>query len=96
MELQTLVNALSSFGLPGAFAALVILVGVFFARKSGIVATGNHARLANIILSAILYGLNGSADSENALHSVLASILAGLAFELLNWTTKKFAPIQAG
>lgn len=89
MELTQFVEALSSFGLPGIFAALIILVGVFFARKSGIVATGNHARLANIILGAILYGLNGSADSETVLHSVLASLLAGLAFEAIKYFSSK-------
>lgn len=81
MELNQLVEALSSFGLPGLLTALVILLGVYFARKSGVIATGNHARLANIVLGAILYGLNGNADSQTALHSVLASILAGLAYK---------------
>ena len=89
MELNTFVEALSSFGLPGMIAALVILVGVFVARKSGVVATGNHARLANIILGAILYGLNGSADSEAALHSIIASVLAALAYQGIGYLASK-------
>lgn len=89
MELQSFVDALSSFGWPGLLAALVILAGVFVARKSGVVATGNHARLANLVLGAILYGLNGNADSEAALHSILASLLAGLAFKGIEYLSDK-------
>ena len=89
MELNQFVEALSAFGLPGLFTALVILVGVFAARQAGVVATGNHARLANLILGAVLYGLNGSADSETALHSILASVLAGLAFKGIEYLGTK-------
>ncbi len=89
MELTQFVEAVSAFGLPGLFTALVILVGVFAARKSGIVATGNQARVANLALGAILYGLNGSADSEAALHSVLSSILASLAYAGIKYLSKK-------
>ncbi len=89
MELSQLVEAFAAFGLPGLLTALVILVGVFIAKQSGIVATGNHARLANLVLGAILYGLNGSADSETALHSVLASLLAALAFQGIQYLSTK-------
>ena len=89
MELSQFVEALASFGLPGLFVALVILVGVYFARQVGIVATGDHARLANLILGAVLYGLNGTADSETALHSVLASLLAALAFQGIQYLGSK-------
>lgn len=89
MELNQMVEALASFGLPGLLAALAILLGVFFARKSGIVATGNHARLANLILGGILYGLNGSADAETVLHSFLSSVIAGLAFQGIEYLSTK-------
>lgn len=89
MELQNLVDALTSFGLPGLLTALVILISVFIARKSGIVATGNHARLANLILGAVLYGLNGSAGADTALHSVLASLIAGLAYKGIEYISSK-------
>lgn len=89
MELSNLVDALASFGFTGLLAALVILVGVFFARKVGIVATGNHARLANVILGAVLYGLNGSTEADAALHSVLASLLAALFFQGIEYLSTK-------
>ena len=83
MELTQLVEALKAFGLPGILGALIVLIGVFLARKSGLVATGDHARLANVILSAILFGLSGNPAAQTALESVIASVLAGLAYELL-------------
>lgn len=85
MEFQTLVDVLSAFGLPGLLAALVILFGVFVAKGSGLVATGNQARIANIVLSAILYGLGENPQSEGALLAVLSSLLAALAFEGLKY-----------
>lgn len=85
MEFQTLVDVLSSFGLPGLLAALVILIGVFVAKATGLVATGNQARIANLVLSAILAGLSGNPQSEGALLAVLSSLLAALAFEGLQY-----------
>jgi hypothetical protein len=85
MELQNLVDVFAAFGWQGLVMALIILVGVFIARKSGIAATGNHARIANIILSAVLFGLSDNPQSEGALGAIIASLLAGLAFELLKW-----------
>lgn len=83
MELTQLVETLKAFGTPGLFVVLIVLVGVFLARKSGLVATGNQARVANVILSAILFGLSGDPAAQTALESVIASVLAGLAYELL-------------
>jgi hypothetical protein len=83
MEFQTLIETLSAFGVPGLIATALILIGVFAAKKSGLVASGDHARIANIVLSAILYGLNASPESSNALNAALSSILAALAFQLL-------------
>ena len=89
MEFQTLVEALSEFGLAGVIAALVILLGVFAAKKSGLVATGDHARLANIVLSAILYGLADSPEAETALLAVISSVLAGLVYQALDYAGSK-------
>jgi hypothetical protein len=88
MEFQTLVDTLSAFGLPGLLAALVILIGVFVARQSGLVATGNQARIANIVLSAVLFGLGDNPQAEGALMAVLSSLLAALAFTGLEWLNK--------
>lgn len=88
MELQTLVDTLAAFGWQGFVFAAVILIGVFVAKKSGLVATGNHARIANVVLSAILYGLGDNPQSEGALMAVLSSVLAGLAFQGLEYLNK--------
>ena len=85
MEIQVLQDTLSAFGIPGMIAVLVILLLVGLAKKSGIVATGNQARLANIVLSAILFGLGSDPSAETALMTAIASVLAGLAFELVKY-----------
>lgn len=90
MEFQTLVEALSAFGLPGLGAVALILVGVFVAKRARLVVSGNQARLANIVLSAVLFGLGDNPQSDGALMAVLASVLAGLAHEALEWVSKKY------
>lgn len=82
MEFQTLVDVLSSFGIPGLIAAVVILIGVYLAKRAGLVATANQARIANVVLAAIIYGLTNP-SSEGALMAVLSSVLAGLLHQLL-------------
>ena len=87
MEFQTLIELLSGFGLPGVIAALVILFGVYVARKAGLVASGNQARIANVTLSAILFGLSANPQAEGALMAAISSMLAGLAHEGIQWIT---------
>jgi hypothetical protein len=81
---------LSHFGLTGLFLALVILAGVFIARKVGLVASGDQARFANVLLSAILYGLSENPQSEGALLAVLSSLLASLMYELLKYAGNQY------
>ena len=85
MELQTLIDALSAFGVPGLIAAFLILVGVFVAKTAGLVATGDQARIANIIFSAVIFGLGENPQAEGALLAVLSSLLAALAYEALKY-----------
>lgn len=87
MQFEVLIQALTGFGLPGIIAALVILIGVYVARKAGLVATGDQARLANIVLSAILFGLSANPQAEGALMAAISSMLAGLAHEGIQWLT---------
>jgi hypothetical protein len=87
--IQLLVDTLTQYGLVGAIAAAVILIGVFFAKKAGLVATPNQARIANIVLSAVLYGLSDTPQSEGAIMAVLSSVLAGLAYEGLKYISKE-------
>ena len=78
MELQTLVDLFSSFGVNGLIASAVILVLIYVAKRSGLVATSDQARLANVILAAVIYGLNDP-SSESALMAVLSAVIASLA-----------------
>ena len=89
MELQTLVETLQAFGLPGLLAAFIILAGVFIAKRAGLVATGNQARIANIVLSAVLFGLGDNPQSEGALMAVLPSLRAAPAFQGLEYISGK-------
>lgn len=85
MEFQALIEAFQAFGWQGLGLAGLVLVGVFAAKKGGIVATGDHARVANVVLSAVLFGLGGDPAAETALHTALASIASALAYELIKW-----------
>ncbi len=85
MEFQILVDALAAFGWQGLVFAALILIGVFLARKVGLVVTGNQARIANLLLSAALYGLGSNPEAEAGLMAVLSSLLAALAFTGLEW-----------
>lgn len=78
MEFQTLVDVLSAFGVQGLIAAAIILVGVYVAKRAGLVATANQARIANVVMAAVIYGLTNP-QSEGALMAVLSALLAALA-----------------
>ena len=90
MEFQTLVDTLQAFGLPGLIAAAIILIGVFIAKRVGLVVTGNQARIANVIISAAVYALGDNPQSEGALLAVLSSLLAALAFEAIKYARDHF------
>lgn len=77
MEFQTLVDVLSAFGWQGLLAAAVILVTIYIAKRAGLVATANQARIANVVLAAVIYGLTNP-QSEGALMAVLSAVLASL------------------
>jgi|GEM_PF-3116446 len=83
-------NQLTELGLPGILIALVVLVGVFLAKRSGLVVKGDHARAANLVLAAILSGLaeTGSVD-ERAIVAAVASITSALIFELYGYLETK-------
>jgi len=80
------VQTLSSAGLPGMVAALVVLLIIFIAKKGGIVATGNQARFANVALGAITYGLSNAPEAEAALTALIASLLSALFYEGIQWS----------
>lgn len=87
--IEILVEALKSFGLPGIFAALAILIIVFVAKRAGLVATGDHARIANLLVSAAIYALGDNPQAEGALMAVISSLLAALSYEGLDYLNNR-------
>jgi hypothetical protein len=90
--LNQMVEALRAFGLPGLLGALGILAIVFIARKSGLIVSGDQARIANIVVAAILAALSGGPAAETALMTVLTSVLASVIYELLKMIQTKAVP----
>jgi VIT1/CCC1 family predicted Fe2+/Mn2+ transporter len=87
------VEALRQFGAAGISIACFILAAVFFARKAGLIVTGGQARIANLVLGAILAGLSGDPAADTALTAVLSSLLAALMFELFKTLAEKLKPV---
>ena len=87
---DSLLEVGKEFGLYGVIAVVVILVLVFIGRKAGLIATGDHARIANVVLSAILFGLSGDPGADTALMTAIGSIASALLYELLKWIGGKF------
>ncbi len=89
MEFQTLVDVLSAFGWPGIIAAAFVLLAIFIAKRSGLVATGDQARIAVVVLNAIIFGLGDNPQSEGALLAVLSMLLSTLSYTGLEWLLAK-------
>lgn len=91
--MDELVKTATELGLPGILIALVVIVGVFLAKRGKLVITGNQARIANIVLSAILSGLDPSKPiDERAIIAAIASISSALIFELYKALEQKLLP----
>lgn len=92
---EQLFELMKAAGLPGLLVALVVLVGVFLARRGGLVVTGNQARLANLIIAVIAAGLDpANADAENLMVAVIGSIASALMYELFKWIGGQFPALQ--
>jgi hypothetical protein len=79
---EQLFNELGAAGLPGLLVALVVLVGVFLARRGGIVVSGDQARIANLMIAVIASGLDPlNVQADDALVAVIGSIVSALLFE---------------
>lgn len=82
---------LAEAGLPGLAVALVVLIGVFMARRGGLVVTGKQARLANLIIAVIASGLDpANAEAEGLMVAVIGAVVSALVYELLKWVGGKF------
>lgn len=82
---DALIEAMKAYGLVGLAIAALVLVSVYLARQGGLVVKGDHARLANIVLAAILSGLSGAPEADRALLAAVSSILAALMYELIRY-----------
>ena len=70
-------------GLLGLGVGLIVLVGVFLLGKGGVVITGDHKRIANVVLS-ILISFSAVDFSDGAgLVAAIASVASALVFTLI-------------
>lgn len=84
------VSIASSFGWQGLSLAIIVLVLVYVARINGLVVNGANARIANVVLSAILSGLNPlDPSAEQAIVAVIASLGSALLYEFIRFAQKK-------
>ncbi len=88
---DALIEALKVYGLPGLGVAALVLVGVYLARRGGLVVGGDTARLANVALAAVLSGLSGDPQADRALLAAVSSVLAALMYELLKFLGNQLA-----
>ena len=86
---EEFVSFFIGFGWEGIVTGLAILLGVYGLRKAGLVATGNQARAANLVLSAVLYGLTSTNDPDAALMAGVSSLIAAFSYNLLELTGLK-------
>lgn len=84
------VGLAKEFGSTGLMLALVIFVLVYVARMNGLVVNGKWARVANIVLSSVLSGLDPlNPQAEEALVAVIASLGSALLYEFIQFASKK-------
>ncbi|APU89237.1 MAG: hypothetical protein DYG85_06375 [Chloroflexi bacterium CFX1] len=89
---EQFIGLAAEYGWQGMLFALVVLVLVYVARINGLVVNGNWARVANVVLAAILTGLNPlESDAEKAIVAVIASLGSALLYEFIQFATKKLA-----
>lgn len=92
---QEFATLASSFGFTGVAVSAVIFLLILILRASGVVATGNHARIANLALSVILSGLSEDPAQQTALMAALMSVLSALMYEFVRYIGQ-YIQIQAG
>ena len=77
-------------GLIGLVMALVVYVAVFALKRTKIVITGNHARLANVLLSMFFAASQQDlAQLEQVIVGLIASVVSAAVYELSQYLTTK-------
>jgi hypothetical protein len=73
-------------GLAGLVLAVIVLGSVFLSKRAGLIVTGEHARLANVLLAGFLtYQTQDISEVESALVFLLASLASAGTHELIEW-----------
>jgi len=86
--MQAFLDLVLSNGLLGLAVGLVVLVGVFLLGKGGVVITGDHKRIANVVLS-ILVAFSAVDFSDGAgLVAAIASVASALVYSLISSFSK--------
>ena len=90
MQLEELLTSFAALALgwKGLVSLVVIIGGVWLAKKGGLAANGDQARLANVILGFIMAVLTGDVE-EGALVGSLSSLVSALLFELFQYVSGK-------
>lgn len=81
--MENFLELVMSNGLLGLALGLVTLIGVFLLNKGGVAVTGEHKRIANVVLS-ILMAFTAVDFSDGAgLVAAIASVSSALVYSLI-------------
>lgn len=84
------------FGWQGLALAVIVLALVYVGRVNGLVINGQWARVANVVLSTILSGLDPlNPQAPEALVAVIASLGSALLYEFIQFASKQMAEKKA-
>ena len=87
--MQEFLDLVLNNGVLGLVVGLFVLVGVFLLGKGGVVVTGDHTRIANVVLS-ILISFSAVDFSDGAgLVAAIASVASALVFTLIKAVGEK-------
>ena len=87
--MQEFLDLVLNNGVLGVVVGLFVLVGVFLLGKGGVVVTGDHKRIANVVLS-ILISFSAVDFSDGAgLVAAIASVASALVFTLIKAVGEK-------
>lgn len=97
MTLPDFVEMVKAAGPVGLAVGLIVLVIVFALAKAGVVVTGDQKRIANVVLTILLAGLNFlNPEALDVLVAAIASVGSAALYELLKWIfSKSKAAIKA-
>ena len=81
--MEIFLDLVLSNGLLGLGVGLIVLVGVFLLGKGGVVITGDHKRIANVVLSILVAFSAVDFSAGAGLVAAIASVASALVFTLI-------------